>query len=408
MIRRLFALLRHLIDAVVWGSLLAALARIKLPRAAAPEPKRTWRRRLIEAGALFAVLGVFGALVMVSGIVPIKASSGHWAITRWILEFSMARSISTHSLGIETPKLDDPALVVKGAGQYETACRPCHGSPELRHPRVAAAMLPQPPYLPPKIPEWSPRELFTIVKHGVKLTGMPAWPAKDRDDEVWAMVAFLRVLPRLDAAEYRRLAFGETEPSAAAAPIEDLTGPENVPPRMVIERCARCHGVDGNGRGLGAFPKLAGQHPAYLYGALRAYEAGRRPSGIMEPVAAGLSEDEIRELAAYYGRLEPRRLSVASHSGAAIARGREIAERGIPTRRVPACADCHGPATPSPRGEYPRLAGQYADYLVLQLELFAKGHRGGTPWSRLMHEVAPKLERQEMRDVAAYYESLAP
>jgi Cytochrome C oxidase, cbb3-type, subunit III len=89
-------------------------------------------------------------------------------------------------------------------------------------------MTPPPPYLPPRIPKWEPNELFYIVKHGIKFTGMPAWPALDRDDEVWAMVAFLRQFPKLDADEYRRLAQGEAAPSGAVALLSDLLGPERV------------------------------------------------------------------------------------------------------------------------------------------------------------------------------------
>lgn len=392
-------MIRRLIDAIVWGTILAILSRLPPPPPRSEVRKRRWRDRLLEAGALVGTLGIIGVVIVVGGLIPIKASSEHWPITKWFLDFSMARSFSTHSIGIDVPPLDHPALIVRGATQYETTCRPCHGAPDLRAPRVAAAMLPKPPYLPPLIANWEPAELFSIVKHGVKFTGMPGWPAKNRDDEVWAMIAFLQRLPELDAAEYRRLVFGETPATGASAPIEMLTGPENLP-RAVRDRCARCHGIDGRGRG-GAFPKLAGQHSAYLYNAMRAYASGARHSGIMEPVAAGLSPAEMRELAEYYSRLDR-----GAQPKLGIPRGRDIAHRGIPSQRVPACVDCHGPKDPQPRREYPRLAGQHAEYLVQQLELFRKGHRGGSPYAHLMNEVAPKLTPQQMRDVAAYYASL--
>lgn len=413
MMRRARSLLRDVIDAVVWGSIVALLSRLPLPTRSEVERKRTWKRRLFEAGILLGGLAVLGFLVMASGIIPVKASSGHWPVTRWILEFSMARSVSTHSIGVKPPPLDDHAMIRRGAAQYETTCRPCHGAPDLLGPRVARAMTPAPPYLPPEVEKWSSAELFTIVKHGVKLTGMPAWPALHRDDEVWSMVAFLRTLPRLDPAEYESLAFGTSDAQRAAAPIEDLTGEENTP-RAVLDRCGRCHGADGRGRG-GTAPKLAGQHEAYLYLALRAFQRGGRHSGIMEPVARGLKEQEIRELAAYYARLTP---AVGTHGGdsgspaslsahsPALLRGREIAMHGIASQKIPACSKCHGPAQPHPRHEYPMLAGQYPDYLVLQLKLFEKGHRGGSPYAHLMEKVAPKLEPQQMRDVAAYYGSL--
>ena len=69
-------------------------------------------------------------------------------------------------------------------------------------------MTPPPPELTGRVSRYKAEELFSIVKHGIKFTGMPAWPVQQRDDEVWAVVAFLRRMPEVDAAEYRRLAYG--------------------------------------------------------------------------------------------------------------------------------------------------------------------------------------------------------
>ena len=372
------------------------------------------KRRLRRTAALFAgflaLLGIGGFLGAASGIIPIKASSGHWKITAWFLSFSMHRSFSTHSLGIEAPDLQAPSRVLRGAGAYETGCRPCHGSPDLPHPRVAQGMLPPPAYLPPVISEWKPEELFSLVKHGVKFTGMPAWPAQERDDEVWAIVAFLLRMRELDAAGYRRLVHGATPAESGDAPIHGLLDPQSVP-QAVTRTCARCHGVDGRGRGLGAFPRLAGQSPRYLEAALHAYARGRRHSGIMEPIAAGLDAGEIRALARYYGSrprpsLLPGREDPLHEAASAVERGRAIARQGIPGQRVPSCADCHGPGIARRNPAYPVLAGQYAEYLELQLELFQKGQRGGSAYAHLMHPVVRRLAPEQMRDVALYYASL--
>jgi cytochrome c553 len=364
------------------------------------------KRWMVKITAFLSVLGFGGFLVAVSGIIPIKASSGHWGITRWVLNFSKERSVATHTLGLEVPSLDEPWLVLKGAGHYETGCRPCHGDPALPQPRVAWKMTPSPPYLPPRLVKWEPDELFYIVKHGIKFTGMPAWPALGRDDEVWAMVAFLRRFPELDAEEYRRLAQGEAAPSGEVAPLPDLVGPETVP-RAITASCARCHGVDGRGRGVGAFPKLAGQRPTYLFAALQAFARGTRHSGIMQPIAAGLSQEEMRELARYYAsRQEPFLSPPHQDTTPAIERGKAIASRGIPRQRVPSCADCHGPGVTRRNPVYPELAGQYADYLVLQLEIFKKNVRGGTDYAHIMRQVAAGLTPEQMRDVALYYASL--
>lgn len=376
---------------------------------ALPRRQESRKRRWLKIAALFAgfvaVLGIGGFLVAASGIIPIKASSGHWPITAWMLSFSMHRSFSTHSMGIEAPPLDDPSLVLRGAGAYETGCRPCHGSPGQPRPRVAAAMTPHPPYLPPVLSEWGDPELFSIVKHGVKFTGMPAWPTRQRDDEVWAMVAFLRAMPGLNAAEYQSLVQGPAPAEGGDAPIHGLIEPADAP-RAVLQSCARCHGLDGRGRGLGAFPRLAGQTPQYLENALLAYTRGARHSGIMQPLAAGLDRREIRAIALYYSRQNGPRLARIRPEAGSIERGREIAQRGIPGQLVPSCADCHGPGAVRRNPAYPVLAGQYAEYLVLQLELFHKEQRGGSAYAHLMHPVATRLTAEQMRDVALYYASL--
>ncbi|MCI0539288.1 MAG: c-type cytochrome [Verrucomicrobiales bacterium] len=354
---------------------------------------------------LLAGILIGGGLVAVSGIIPIKASSGHWAITGWFLNFTKERSVATHTLGLKEPALDEPWLVLKGAGHYETGCRPCHGSPGLPHPRIAQEMTPPPPDLGLATLKWEPRELFYIVKHGIKFTGMPAWPASQRDDEVWAMVAFLREFPRLDTERYRCLALGENA-LTESVPMHDLEATEKAP-QAVSHSCGRCHGVNGQGRESPAFPKLAGQKPDYLFASLQAFARGERHSGMMEPIAAGLSSEQMRELALYYGNLPAwPKSSLHAETAATIERGKSIARGGIPSHRVPTCAACHGPDTAPRNPIYPRLAGQHADYLVLQLKLFKAQQRGGTAYGHLMYHVAGGLTPDQMRDVACYYASL--
>jgi cytochrome c553 len=371
---------------------------------------RRKKLRLFEGSVLLFVVFVAGFLFAASGLAPMSARGGHWAVTEWVLQFAKKRSISAHALFVEEPALDEPWLVLKGGGHFETGCRPCHGSPDLPQPRLAQAMLPPPPYLPEILDDYSNKELFYIVKHGLKLTGMPAWPSDKRDDEVRAIVAFLRAMPSLDAEKYRRLVHGEAAETRAPEPIEDLVEPAQELIRgAIIASCARCHGTDGQGRGSAAFPAIAGQKAEYLRRALTAYARGERHSGIMEPIAGGLDEEELRGLADHYSRLPARAPSAppTEYLAASVERGRSIARDGIPDRGVPACADCHGPAPTRRNAAFPNLAGQYPDYLVLQLELFQKEHRGGSAYAHLMDHVAPRLTPPEMRDVAQYYGSIS-
>jgi len=339
------------------------------------------------------VAGFIGLVVLISGVVPIKASSGHWPVTRWILNFAKHRSVATYSAPLEAPVLSDPVLVQKGAGAYENNCRVCHGSPDLPHPPVAQHMLPRPPYLPEAVSEWDAEGLFHIVKHGLKFTGMPAWPSQQRDDEVWAVVAFLLEFQKLDQKSYRSLV--GTDAAAEFGEAFD----------EVLRHCESCHGPQGLGRGLGAAPRLAGQKVDYLYASLSAFARRERFSGIMQPVAARLNEDQMRRLAQHYADL-PRHMPTATTvTAAAIQRGEKIAHEGIRAQRVPACSSCHGHSGPR-NPLYPELSGQYANYLALQLKLFQREHRGGTPYAHLMRHVAPLLNEEQIQDVALYYESL--
>jgi cytochrome c553 len=371
---------------------------------------RRLREWSVGAALLVVALGVAGALVAASGVVPIKASSGHFAITEWILQFGKRRSIATHTIGMVLPPLDGPALVLKGAGHYDNGCRPCHGSPDASSPRIAAAMTPPPPDLAPIVAAREPEELFYVVKHGIKFTGMPAWPSQRRDDEVHAMVAFLLELPKLEAASYRRLAQGEGPQAYSPLSLQDLAPPVS---RIVATSCARCHGHGGNGRGLGAFPKLAGQRQDYLLRALEAYAKRERHSGIMEPAAAALDPAQRTELAHYYSLLSPHVADSEPEHGTALLkgakreRGEEIALRGIPSQGVPSCVDCHGPGPHRRNAAYPNLAGQYAEYLALQLTLFKNDQRGGSAYAHIMRHVAIRLHADQMRDVASYYASLS-
>ncbi|HVS62623.1 MAG TPA: c-type cytochrome [Thermoanaerobaculia bacterium] len=372
------------------------------------------KHRLLVLGAALAVILGIATLAGVAGLAPVRASSEHWPVTRWLLDFSMGRAVSTQSLGIREPPLDDPEMVRRGAAHYQIACLACHGGPGEPRQQVPMAMTPRPPYVPVEVERWRPRELFFIVRHGIKLTAMPAWPADGRDDEVWSMVAFLLELPELDAERYRALAFGEaTEEGTDEGTIEggqevtlSFAPPEGLDASLV-SLCSRCHGSGGRGR-EGVAPRLAGQRAEYLYHSLSAYATGERPSGTMTMVAAELSVDDARRLTAYYAGLPPPRTSVAGAAPAAEAseRGSEIAHLGLPHQKVPSCADCHGPGDGPRNPRYPRLAGQDAEYLERQLHLFKAGVRGGTQYARIMNEVASGLEPEQMREVSQYYAAI--
>ena len=363
------------------------------------------------------LLGVLGALLFAwSGFYNVAATAGHWPAVGWLLGYTMKNSVELHAMSLTPPPLGGAALVERGAGHYETGCAPCHGAPGWARNRIPRNMLPQPPYLPPRIGKWSEEELFWLVKHGLKYTGMPSWPAAQRDDEVWAVTAFMLRLPDMDADEYAALALGA--PAQAADSADETPAPETpgtlfaLTDAALIGSCARCHGDDGAGRASGAFPRLDIQTPDYLFRALRDYAEGRRPSGIMEPIAAALAEEEAARLARHYSSAASASMAAAATATAAeqalLDRGLEIAAIGIPDSQVPPCGSCHGLEEGPENPLFPALAGQYAEHLRLQLDLWKTGGRGEGAYSQIMQAIAERLSAEDIAAVARYYASLAP
>jgi cytochrome c553 len=342
-----------------------------------------------------AVLGVTALLAAVSGAYSVAASAGHWAITREFLEFGMDRSVWTNSLGVKTVDIDDPDMVQLGAAHYQAECAMCHGAPGEPANPVTRGMLPPPPPLTGSSYEWLDRELFWIVKHGLKYTGMPAWATQQRDDEVWTVVAFLHVLPHLDAAGYRALAFG---------PAADMDEPPLAPgPPQVLTLCIRCHGDGANPPPSRLVPTLAGQSPDYMFRALGDYAKGDRPSGIMQPIAVRLSAREGRALAQYYAALAPDPAGGEAADPERLRLGEAIARFGLPGEGIPACLTCHGETR---RSTYPRLHGQRADFIETRLNLWRDGGGLRVGQGAIMAPIAARLDERQAQAVAAYFSQL--
>ncbi|NRQ17459.1 c-type cytochrome [Ensifer sesbaniae] len=328
------------------------------------------------------------------GFFNVGASTGHWKITEWFLHFAMRSAVRTYAFTVDVPdRLPREGLQPAG-GHFARGCAICHGAPGEPRSPAALAMLPRPPDLADVVGKWKDRELFRIVKHGVRFTGMPAWPTQARDDEVWAMVVFLRALPAMDATTYRRLAYdGKPSPPMHATGIEEA-----------LAECNRCHGVDGMGRSPST-PVLAGQNEVYLLESLRAYAEGRRPSGMMTLPVQAIDYARLTALARHFAEL-PRAVAPARGEEERFRRGEQIARHGRPVERVPACLGCHASAKRSPA--YPRLAGQSAAYISAQLRLFREGRRGGTRFSPLMENAAKSLSDADIENVTTYFSTLSP
>lgn len=166
--------------------------------------------------------------------------------------------------------------------------------------------------------------------------------------------------------------------------------------------CAACHGADGNSS-ISMYPKLAGQHPEYITKQLSNFKSGERKNPIMTGMVASLSPEDMVNLGAYFGSQTPK-LGTAKSNGVGSV-GEKIYKGGIPGIGVPACASCHGPAGAGIPVQFPRLAGQHADYIVTQLKAFHSGERANDG-AKMMRTIAGKLSDQDMAAVADYIQGL--
>jgi mono/diheme cytochrome c family protein len=170
-------------------------------------------KTIISTLAVIVVIALLGFAYAWAGAYNIGADAPHWPLTYRFLTMIRSRSIQHHAASIPVPKLDDPALILKGAGQYAAMCTGCHLAPGMHASELRSGLYPQPPVLAGE--HIDPREAFWIIKHGIKLTGMPAWGATHDDDTVWSIVAFVRKLPGMTSAQYKDIV-------AKAPPDEDM------------------------------------------------------------------------------------------------------------------------------------------------------------------------------------------
>jgi cytochrome c553 len=164
--------------------------------------------------------------------------------------------------------------------------------------------------------------------------------------------------------------------------------------------CAACHGADGNSA-ITLNPKLAAQHPEYLEKQLTEFKSGKRANAVMSGMAAGLSEQEIKDIAAYFAA-KKLNLAQATKNGAGSL-GEKIYRGGIAATGVPACASCHSPNGAGLPKQFPRLSAQHADYTLAQMKAFRSGERANAP---MMMAIAAKMTDAEMAAVADYIQGL--
>ncbi|WP_298011415.1 c-type cytochrome [uncultured Aquabacterium sp.] len=164
--------------------------------------------------------------------------------------------------------------------------------------------------------------------------------------------------------------------------------------------CSACHAIDGS-RGLAANPILQGQHADYLVKQLMEFKEGKRKSAVMNGMAAPLTPEDMRNLAAFYASKKAP-VGTAKNKDL-VAVGERIYRGGIAKKAVPACAGCHSPNGVGIPSQYPRLGGQHADYVKAQLVAFRQGERTN---NAQMMAISANLSDKEIEALADYVAGL--
>ncbi|HET9818912.1 MAG TPA: cytochrome c [Rhodanobacteraceae bacterium] len=160
--------------------------------------------RFIGALVAWIIVAIIAFFVFAySGVYSVGADVPHWSITRDAIGLVREHAIDRRAAGMKVPPLDDPALIKVGAEHYSEMCVGCHLAPGVDHSELREGLYPKPPNLTRFSPD--PAEAFWVIKHGLKMTAMPAWGKTHSDHLIWAMVAFLQKQPKMGVAEYQRL-----------------------------------------------------------------------------------------------------------------------------------------------------------------------------------------------------------
>ncbi|HEY0886698.1 MAG TPA: c-type cytochrome [Ramlibacter sp.] len=280
-------------------------------------------RTLAIAASLLLVLGGAGAgLVVWLGLYDISASDQHTAPVYRVLDYAMRRSVMARTRDSRVPDLADAQRVSRGAAHYREHCVQCHGGPGAAPDALAMGMTPAPASLVGTARAWKPAEMFWVVKHGVKMSGMPSWQYRMTDEEIWDTIAFVAAMPRMTARDYATLTqqaaphrhqreHGAGEGAMPAAPRGDPAAGRRAAHHY---QCATCHvipGVVGADRHVG--PPLTGMGTRRSIGGVVSNTPDNMVRWLQNPQqfdplsampALGLAERDARDIAAFLATLD--------------------------------------------------------------------------------------------------------
>lgn len=189
------------------------------------------------------------------------------------------------------------------------------------------------------------------------------------------------------------------QPAASSSPARGDPAKGQV---IAGQVCAGCHGADGNS-GIAANPSLAGQHAGYIAKQLAEFKSGARKNAVMMGFAAALSPQDMLDLGAFYARQTPA--PRAANDRELAQAGQKLYRGGNTATGLPACAGCHSPNGAGIPAQYPRLAGQHAEYTAAQLRAFRAGERGNDA-NVMMRSIAARLSDRDIQALAEYTSGL--
>jgi mono/diheme cytochrome c family protein len=186
---------------------------------------------------LLAVQALAAMAFIYSGVYSVAATDPHWSITHSFLETARVQSVRAQASGIKVPEnLADHKRVVAGTSHFAEHCSTCHSAPGVEAGEMAKGMHPLPPVLKDAARRWSPGELFWMVRNGIKMTGMPAWPSHS-DEDIWDIVAFLGRLPTMSEKDYGALVKESMEAGGHAAHGSPPPGQDCAPNHRAAGHC---------------------------------------------------------------------------------------------------------------------------------------------------------------------------
>tara|TARA_A100001391_G_scaffold180963_1_gene146676 strand:- start:257 stop:823 length:567 start_codon:yes stop_codon:yes gene_type:complete len=163
------------------------------------------KRTILTVAITLVVLLVIPLIILSSGIINMAATNSPGKLETTVATFAVKRSLAMHAPEKTNPFVDDPQTLSTGLDHYRSMCVRCHGAPGVKPEEFARGLNPPAPELDHAAKEMSDGELFWITKHGIRMTGMPAFGATHDDDDIWKIVAFVKQLPNLSDAQKKKL-----------------------------------------------------------------------------------------------------------------------------------------------------------------------------------------------------------